>query len=106
MNLFRGIDQQEKEGERSRGDSNKLRRKFRHAIDQLAKIGRTLLVPSSCSAAAAQAIDYIECLITLESLNYATKRSAKISDILVKRKIFRTDVILRARSRRGLSHRE
>jgi hypothetical protein len=106
MHLLRSIDQQEEERERARSDANKLGRELRHAIDQLVEIGRTVLVSSSSSAAPAQAIDYIECLIAFESLNYPTKRSAEIPDILMKREVFRTNVVLRARCRRGLSHRE
>ena len=106
MNLLRCVDEKEKKRERAGSDCRNFGRQLRCALNQLIEVLSVWFSSSARTAASPQPVDYLKRFFSLDALNDAAKRSAKIPDVFVKWKIFGTDVILRSRNRGGLSHRE
>jgi len=106
MNLFRCVDEKEKEGERARSDSRNFGRQLRCTLYQLIEALSVWFSSTARAAASPQPVDYLKRFFSLDAVDYAAKRSAEIPDVFVKWKIFGTDIILRFRNRGGLSHRE
>jgi hypothetical protein len=106
MYLLGCIDQKKEERKSASRDSGKMCRELRRLIYQLIEACCSSPAVPSRAAAPSQSVYNRKGSIAFEMLDDSSKSRAKISDVFVKRKVFRTDVV-RSRGRSGgVSHRE
>ena len=88
MHLLRGVDQQEEERERARGDRGTLERERGHLLEQRVERGRVGLAMATRAAGLAERLDALERLLALEAADDPAERCGEPAHVLVQRDVF------------------
>jgi hypothetical protein len=91
MHLLGGVDEEKEEREGACGDRAQLERKGFDLREELIERGCGRIAVASGAAGAAEGLDRLERLLTLEAADDAAERGSEPADVVVERDVLATD---------------
>ncbi len=101
MYLFRGVDEQEEERERARGDGGAIGGQRGDALEQLVQRWRARIAMSARATGLAKRFHRLERVVTFEAFDHPAQRGGEPPNILMQGDVFGTNgCVTRPRVRR------